>query len=123
MNKKANILIIEDQGEIASWVQSRLKSDKWSVHWSCNYREGTKYLQENMPEIIILDLKLPDGNGFDILRIIREQQINVRVYIFSINSAMRNACLRNGADGFFDKNGDGEALVEVVIDSVNNPQL
>ncbi|MFW5821674.1 MAG: response regulator [Bacteroidota bacterium] len=100
-------------------MQTILKSDKWSVHWSCCYSEGTIYLQENMPEIIILDLKLPDGNGFDILRIIREQQINVRVYIFSINSAMRNSCLRNGADGFFDKNTDGDALVETVISSVN----
>lgn len=120
MSGKRDILIIEDHIEIVNWMLSRLKMRNHNIHWSSNYSEGIAYLKENSPEIIILDLQLPDGNGFDILKSVKEIKESILVYIFSINNAMRRACLRNGADGFFDKNGEGEALVETVIDYVNN---
>lgn len=120
MNGKIDILIIEDHIEIANWMISRLKMDKYYIHWSGSYTEGIAYLKENSPEIIILDLQLPDGKGFDILKSVKEMKESILVYVFSINSAMRRACLLNGADGFFDKNGEGDALVETVVDYINN---
>ncbi len=109
------MLIIEDHAEIVNWMLSRLNTKDHYVHWSSSYSEGIAYLKEKIPDVIILDLQLQDGNGFDILKSVKEAKDNILVYIFSINSAMRSACLRKGADGFFDKNGGGDALVEAVV--------
>ncbi len=120
MKEKWEILIIEDHLEIACWILSRLKMKNRYINWSDSYNEGIAYLKKNEPDIIILDLQLKDGNGFDILKSVKEINSSILVYIFSVNSAMRTPCLRNGADGFFDKNGEGNLLVETVVDYVNN---
>ena len=57
------------------------------------------------PDIVILDIQLTDGTGFDVLRAIRDQAPEIGIYLFSNFAAYpyRQLAERLGAQGFFDK--------------------
>lgn len=58
-----------------------------------------------LPQVVILDLKLARGNGFDVLRALRERAPQVEVYLLSNSAspAYRRCAERLGARGYFDK--------------------
>jgi DNA-binding response OmpR family regulator len=115
MKKELDILLVEDDFEIGSWLKKRISEleNINSLHWESNL-SGAKNAIYNNPDIVILDLKLPDGNGIEILRTIKEEKLTTKVYVFSVNSELKKICLRLGADQFFDKSTDIEKLIEIL---------
>ena len=67
------ILLIEDEPGIADSISYALKTDGMDSHCAPTGNEGIDFLQENDVELIILDVGLPDGSGFDFCRQIRKQ--------------------------------------------------
>ena len=68
----SKILIIEDDTKIASFMELSLKAQEYEVFTARNGREGILSFCNNSPEIILLDLGLPDMDGTDIIREIRK---------------------------------------------------
>jgi DNA-binding NarL/FixJ family response regulator len=64
------------------------------------------------PDAVVLDIQLVKGNGFDVLKVLKERAPQVRVYVLTnfANDAYRAAAERLGASGFFDKSGEIERL-------------
>lgn len=114
MVRKINILLVEDDIEIGKWLEKRILelNNIKSLSWETNIEKASMVLSLNNPDIIILDLKLPDGNGIDFLKKIKKSKNKSKVYVFSVNNELRNICLRLGADYFFDKTTDSEKLIE-----------
>jgi DNA-binding NarL/FixJ family response regulator len=71
---------------------------------------------EQRPELVILDVQLVDGTGFDVLRAVRERAPEIDVYLFSNFAAYpyRQLAERLGARGFFDKSTEFGLLRDVV---------
>ena len=67
------ILIIEDEPGVADTLLYALKTEGFQPIWCETGSEGLKALAENGIELVILDIGLPDGNGFDFFREIRNQ--------------------------------------------------
>jgi len=114
MENKKNILLIEDDFAIGKWLENRileLETIK-SLRWEMSSTDGLNSIYQNIPDIIILDLKLPDGSGIEVLKKIRKDKITSKVFVFSVNSELKKICLRYGADMFFDKSVDSEKLIE-----------
>ena len=57
-----------------------------------------------------------DGNGIQLLRWLKEKQIETKVLIFSINKELKRLCLQSGAHDFFDKSKDFDALLDTISD-------
>jgi DNA-binding NarL/FixJ family response regulator len=57
------------------------------------------------PDVVLLDLMLKEGTGFDVLRGVREQIPNTKILVVTSfpNPGIKKACVIGGADGFFDK--------------------
>ena len=68
------------------------------------------------PALVILDMQLADGTGFDVLRAIRKQAPEIDVYLVSNFAAYpyRDLAERLGAKGFFDKSSEFERMRDVV---------
>jgi len=71
---------------------------------------------KNTLDTNFLDLNLPDGNGIQLLRWLKEKQIETKVLIFSINKELKRLCLQSGAHDFFDKSKDFDALLDTISD-------
>lgn len=68
-----NILVIDDEKEIADLIEVYLKNDGYTVYKSYNGIDALKYIEETDIDLAILDVMLPDLDGFHICRKIRER--------------------------------------------------
>lgn len=73
-----NLLLIEDNENIATGLIYAFKKNNHQLMFLTNVEDAKKFLQTNTPALIILDVSLPDGNGFDFYEnVIKEKKIPV----------------------------------------------
>ncbi|HAO25657.1 MAG TPA: sigma-54-dependent Fis family transcriptional regulator, partial [Methylophaga sp.] len=68
-----NFLLIEDESLFAKSVKRRLEREGHHAKIADNISTGQKLLQSESPDILLLDVRLPDGNGLDLLTEIRAE--------------------------------------------------
>lgn len=100
-----NILIIEDNVDVAKQLSKLLKSEKYSSDIAFGYLEAKELLDKNSYSIMLLDWNLGDGDGLELLKEIREHQMDVPVLMLSANSDIsdRVTVLDAGADDYLCK--------------------
>jgi DNA-binding NarL/FixJ family response regulator len=86
------------------------------VGTACDGLRVLHQTQRLRPELVLTDLSMPQMNGLEATAQLRKSFPEVRVLIFSeLNGlALREECLRSGADGFIEKSGMPEKLMEEV---------
>ncbi|TMP28050.1 two-component system response regulator [Pseudoalteromonas rubra] len=67
-----SIVIIEDEPAIADTLVHILEMDGFDVQWFTTAGDGLTYLQQQTADLVILDVGLPDGNGFDLCKQLRQ---------------------------------------------------
>lgn len=63
-----NILLIEDNLNIADGLKFSFEKSNYKLEYSLTIKTAKEYLKENKPDLIILDVSLPDGNGFELYK-------------------------------------------------------
>jgi DNA-binding NarL/FixJ family response regulator len=112
------ILIADD----SSLLRDRLKGlmrqiDSVSVFMEAeNGEEALLLIREINPDVAILDIRMPEMNGIELLKRIREGGSQLKIIILTNYpyKQYRERCLAEGADYFFDKNKDIAGLTEVI---------
>ncbi len=99
-----NILIIEDDRALSDGIVLSLKDDKYLLLQAHNIAAARELLKNNSISLIILDINLPDGNGLDFLREIREKYM-VSIIILTANDLETDIVtgLELGADDYITK--------------------
>jgi DNA-binding response OmpR family regulator len=69
---KERILIVEDERAVARGVEYALRAEGFTVLWAENGRQGIEMAQNQSPQLILLDIRLPDINGFEVCRQLRD---------------------------------------------------
>lgn len=70
----AKIVVVDDEKEIADLITLYLANEGYEVHTFYNGTDTLQYLEKETPDLAILDVMLPDRNGFSICQKIRENQ-------------------------------------------------
>jgi len=65
------ILVVEDNADMAALLRVRLESVGYEVHTEASGAAGVSYAAEHQPDLVILDLKLPDLSGYDVCKQLR----------------------------------------------------
>jgi len=98
------ILLVEDEEDIAALVRAYLERDGFRVLWAMRGTEGLAELERNDVRLAILDLQLPDADGFDICRAIRTSSRLPVVMLTARDEAVdRVTGLELGADDYVTK--------------------
>ena len=84
-NNKYKILVIEDENNIRSFVETVLTTGGYQVLTAATCRQGIMMFSSHMPDLVILDLGLPDGDGLEFLQAARRES-NVPVLVLSARS-------------------------------------
>ena len=102
--KNIKVLIIEDENDIANIIKDYLSVNQFESHIVRTGHDAIHYLQESIPDFIILDLSLPDCDGIEICRKIRESS-NVAILILSARGSETDKVLGLGfgADDYMTK--------------------
>lgn len=108
-----NVLVIEDDPSVRTLVKAVLEKNEYEVDIADTAESGEEHASENSYDIIILDLGLPDGDGFDVCKSMRDQDITTPVLILSAEQEtdVKIKCLRVGADDYLTKPFDTEELL------------
>ncbi|KQZ42676.1 two-component system response regulator KdpE [Duganella sp. Root1480D1] len=108
-------LLVEDEPQIRRFVRAALEEEGWHVHESATMQRGLIDAGTRRPDLVILDLGLPDGDGIDLIADLRKWS-NVPVIVLSarVNEADKIKALDAGADDYLSKPfGTGELLARV----------
>ncbi|MBI5541934.1 MAG: response regulator [Bacteroidia bacterium] len=104
MNNKSNILIIDDERQIRKLIEITLESNNYNVIEASCAKEGLQMAAMHPPDLIILDLGLPDEDGQSILVKLRDWYISP-IIILSVRSSETDIiqALDNGANDYLVK--------------------
>lgn len=98
------VLLIEDDPEIAHLLQLELSEAGFEVDWAAGGMAGLVRLRENSPDLIILDLGLPDLDGGEVARRVRSST-DVPIIVLTASDAVERkvSLLSGGADDYIVK--------------------
>jgi DNA-binding response OmpR family regulator len=112
------ILVIDDEPDIQFMVKVILRSEGFEITAAANVEEARRRLEADDPDLVLLDLRLSDGEGWDILEDLRSSGRLERspVVILSAHAspAMIDRGLEDGAAGYVTKPFIASELVDAV---------
>src|SRR5450830_2149856 len=108
-------VIVEDEPQIRRFVRAALEAEGWQVHEADTVKKGLTEAGTRKPDLLVVDLGLPDGDGLELIRDVRSWS-NVPIVVVSVRAdeADKIAALDAGADDYLTKPfGVGELLARV----------
>jgi two-component system KDP operon response regulator KdpE len=108
-------LIVEDEPQIRRFVRMALEGEGWQVHVAETVQRGVIEAGTRSPDLIVLDLGLPDGDGLALIRAVRAwSPVPIIVLSARVDEAGKITALDAGADDYLTKPfGVGELLARV----------
>jgi DNA-binding response OmpR family regulator len=105
MIQQAQILVIEDDPAVARGLQDGLEREGFAVTWKDRGGEGIAYARDHHPQLIILDVRLPDGSGFDFCRQMRDVGLSQPILMLTVqrDEIDKVLGLEMGADDYLTK--------------------
>jgi two-component system KDP operon response regulator KdpE len=114
---RQRVLVVDDENAIRRYLHTALSAQGFSVYEAVNGQETIAAVLENRPDIIILDLGLPDFDGIEVTRRLREWS-QTPIIILSVREAEQDkiAALDAGADDYLTKPfGTGELMARMRV--------
>ena len=104
MSFRHEILLIEDEKNICNFISTTLRTQDYKVSFTNNAANGLSLAASGCPDLILLDLGLPDMDGIDVIRNIREWS-NIPIIVISARTQEREKvdALDAGADDYITK--------------------
>jgi len=115
MNHMTTILIVEDDERIRNYIKTILSTCNYNVLETGNARTALAMVASHSPDLVLLDLGLPDGDGTELIRTVREWS-QVPIIVVSARGYERDkvSALDNGADDYVTKPfGTDELLARI----------
>ena len=103
-NNKYKVLVVEDDHNIASFVQAILESNGYQVLLAERCHQGVLMLSSHVPDLVVLDLGLPDADGEEFIRIVRSESM-VPIIVLSARTEEQDkvSALDLGANDYITK--------------------
>ena len=120
-----SVLIIDDEKEICESIKMILEYEGYNVDYSVKASEGLNKLEAIPFSALLLDIQMPEMNGFEVLKKIKESNNKVSVIIISAHGSVENAikATRLGAFDFIEKPIDRDKLLISIRNAVEQSNL
>ncbi|MBE9036227.1 response regulator transcription factor [aff. Roholtiella sp. LEGE 12411] len=101
----ATILIIDDAAFSRRMLRKYLQIDGYEILEAVNGQEGLEMIKSHQPNCVLTDLLMPDINGFELLKLLKQENLKVPAIIISadIQDSSRQQGMELGAVGFINK--------------------
>jgi len=121
----ATILVVDDDPDIREVIKDRLESLGYEVSTASSGEECLNLLEKQNPQMILLDIEMPEMNGLEVLSEIRKREMNVSVLMISAYGTIERAvqAMREGAYDFIPKPFEPEHLGLIVQRALEREKL
>ncbi|MCE5311885.1 MAG: response regulator transcription factor [Nitrospiraceae bacterium] len=112
-NMPSNILVIDDDPDILKVLKANLELNNYRVATASNWAEGSSMIAGSVPDLIILDLMLPDKDGIDICKSIKADHPGLPIIMLTAKDKISDKVtgLESGADDYMVKPFETAELV------------
>ncbi|MBI1910924.1 MAG: response regulator [Deltaproteobacteria bacterium] len=125
MDNRYRILILDDDENICSFLRIFFEEEGCEVMTSLSAEEGLKKALEQRPDIVFVDLSIPEMGGIEVLRKLKKNNSNMAVVMITgfgtIEGAMK--AMECGAHDYLTKPIDMDFMKEVVSCALNSAQI
>lgn len=115
-----SVLIVDDSPIIYKRLKILLKEveNVKSILYAGSFQEAEQILRRGGVNIVLLDIRLPDKNGFDLLKIIKKEYPFIKVIMITnlVDDHYRKLCKKLKADHFIDKSKDFRLIPGLITD-------
>lgn len=121
MRRKPIILVVDDEEGVLELFRRILKKEEYTVLTANNGKQALELVDRKGPDLVILDLKLSDMNGIEILRQIKRINENIEVIIITGYGTMKTAriAMRLGAYDYITKPFDISYIKALIKDALS----
>jgi len=109
------VLIVDDDADLREFLRANLETDGYLVREAANADEGLAVLEDEPPDLILLDVMMPKVDGWEMLRLVRErhgvESIPVVMFSGKVEDEDEAAAQERGAQAFIGKPFDPEQLL------------
>ena len=109
------ILIVDDDARLREFVRVNLEMEGYSVREASNAEEGLKALEDESPDLILLDVMMPQVDGWEMLRRVQERHgvgaIPVIMFSGKVDEQSLKTATTRGAQGFIGKPFNPQDLI------------
>lgn len=116
MNNKISILLVDDEQDFLETTTKRLSRRGYEVRSAVNCSDAIRSIEGGPPEVIVLDVMLPDRDGIQCLKEIKQKWPTIIVILLTGHASMQagRQCLEYGANDYCLKPIELDELVEKI---------
>ncbi len=105
MSEKSKILVVDDEDALRTVLSIGLTSEGYNVSTASDGHEAISGLQKETFDLVVLDIKMPRMNGFEVLKFIKEKHPTTKVVVATGSGDLKDAIesKKLGAEGFVGK--------------------
>jgi len=121
----ANVLIIDDEEKLRSLLSRIIKLENFIVSEAGNLKTGLKILEKDSIDVVLCDVKLPDGNGVDFIKEIKSKYPAIEIILLTAYGNVPDSvqAMKNGAFDYIMKGDDNEKIIPLLNRAVEKTQL
>ena len=110
------VLIVDDDARLREYVRVNLEMEGYTVHEAGSAEEGMKVLDDVRPDLVLLDVMMPQVDGWGMLQLVHERHgvgsIPVVMFSGKVDERAADEAAERGAQGFIGKPFDPHELIE-----------
>jgi DNA-binding NtrC family response regulator len=120
-----NILVVDDDPDIREVLKDRLESLGYNVFAAASGVEALELLEKQNPQIVLMDIEMPEMSGLEALKEIRKRQIDITVVMITAHGTIERAveAIRQGAYDFIPKPFEPDHIALIVQRALERERL
>src|SRR6476660_2193811 len=122
---KGKILIIDDEEQLRSLLTRIVSLEGFIVQEVGNLQEASRYLERDQVDVILCDVKLPDGNGVDFVRTTKQKFPFTEIILLTAYANVHDGvqAMKNGAFDYIMKGDDNDKVIPLLNKAIEKVQL
>jgi DNA-binding NtrC family response regulator len=124
MNKPPYIALVDDDRQLVKFLKQALEEGGYEVTATTSSKQMLSQLEVRLPDLLILDLNMPEPDGFDLLKTVRAAYPYLRMIVISgfLKGSLLEAARFVGAVATLEKPVSADALVTKVREVLGDPE-
>ncbi len=122
---KTRLLVVDDEESLAEFLRLLFEKEGYDVHTAISVEEARAQLIERTFDLVLCDILMPDGNGLDLLKEIKEQNPHIAVIMMTAYASNKSAieAMKLGAYNYISKPFNVEELIVVAAGALEKTGL
>ncbi|MGV3458984.1 MAG: sigma-54-dependent transcriptional regulator [Flavobacterium sp.] len=119
------VLVIDDEEKLRSLMARILKLEGFEIFEAGNCRSGLKFLEQQLIDVVLCDVKLPDGSGVDLTLTIKERYPHVEVILLTAYGNIPDGvqAIKHGAFDYITKGDDNNKIIPLIYRAIEKKNL